>query len=478
LAALQSDRIAVDEALKQHPNALPHDEWDALKRQVDALAQQIPPCSKDSACAPAEATKSPSAVASAASNAGDSPRIVISSRERSEQGVRLRGYFEGAGLKSAGIYDGSERVKAFKVDDVLGSQRVEFDLRLENPSPAIVLRVTDRNGRIAEAPAIDADQPDSSPLGSATAAEAPGMTGSTEGSRLIPDSGGDEDTAEIPSHGPVLPSPSKRHTLGSRLADVQINILGVTQTRNLPPAYEVIGQIAGRGITHAGVYLDGGLVRPIPIINGASYTSFDQQVVVQSGSVTIRAYGIGSQFVEQSVDLFDAQDASELADTEDGALVSTSPIVTTPPIVATTPMLASGIAVQITGVRPVAGNLYAVSGIISGPNIASAGLYQNGVLAQNIGLGNGLAGALGALIPGSSRSINFNARFNPYAGPATIRAFDMSGAYTEQPIVVAGLSPGGIPWPGSPYTGTRNFPGVGSALNPYMSSPGATRPLW
>jgi hypothetical protein len=94
-------------------------------------------------------------------------------------------------------------------------------------------------------------------------------------------------------------------------------------------------------------------------------------------------------------------------------------------------------------------------------------------------LGNGLAGALRALIPGSSRSINFNAHFNPYAGSATIRAFDRSGAYTEQPVVVAGISRYGATWPSSPYSGAGNLPfGRGLTASPYGNAPGSTRPLW
>ena len=434
IASLQADRKAVDQALKQHPNAITVNEWDALRQQVDRLAGAIPGCREPSDCGPPPATASGSgsAPSTGIGSARDSPRIVIASREPGEGIVRLKGYFEGTALKSAGIYEGARRLRAFKVNGVSGRQRVEFDLRLENPSAATVLRVTDADDRIAEAAAIDPSlQPPPLPPAPEISADAAASTASTDEGEALRKWGDDAGTAEIPSHGPLMPSPSKRHMLGSNLGNVRINILGVTQSGNLPPTYEVVGQIAGRGITRAGIYLDGRLLQPIPITDSANYTSFDQRVVAQSGSMTIRAYSVGSQFVEQSVDLFDAEDASELPDAGDGALV------------AATPMSATGIAVQITGVRPVAGNLYLVSGIISGPNVVSAGLYQNGMLAQNISLSSGLAGALGALLPGSPHSINFNARFNPYVGPATIRAFDISGAYTEQPVAVAGISPYG-----------------------------------
>jgi len=70
---------------------------------------------------------------------------------------------------------------------------------------------------------------------------------------------------------------------------------------------------------------------------------------------------------------------------------------------------------------------------------------------------------LGALIPGASRNVNFNVRFNPQAGPATIRAFDSSGGYNEQPIVIAGMSPYG--------TGVNPFSMNPYGANPYGASP-------
>ncbi|MBV8356489.1 MAG: hypothetical protein JO189_00925, partial [Deltaproteobacteria bacterium] len=432
IASLQADRMAINQALKLHPNAVAAEEWSALSQQVDKLASEIPPCDAHSDCGPAPDALSGAGSAPPAgiSNAADSPRIEIASRDSDGGIVRLKGYFEGTALRSAGIYDGAQCLKAFKVNRVPGRQRVDFDLRLQNPSAATVIRVADFDNRIAESPAIDPSLP-SPPLPPASEISA-GETPST----AFPDkdeaprsSGADAGVAEIPSHGPLMPSPSKRHTLGSKLGDVRINLLGVTRVRKLPPTYEIIGNISGRGITRAGIYLDGRLLQPIPITDSANYTSFDQQIVARSGSTTIRAYSVGNQFVEQPMDLFDAEDTSELADYRGGSLVPAAP------------MSAAGIAVQITGIRPMAGSLYAVSGIISGPDIVSAGLYQNGMLAQNIALTNGLAGVLGALIPGSSRSINFNARFNPYAGPVSIRAFNSTGAYAEQPVVVAGVSP-------------------------------------
>jgi len=468
ITSLQADSTAVDQALKLHPNAIAVEEWNGLRQQIAKLASEIPACGAHSDCGPAPDAASGSGLAppGSISSTADSPRIEIASRESGGGIVRLKGYFEGIALKSAGIYEGAGLVKAFKVNRVPSRQRVDFDLRLKNPDATTILRIADTDGRIAEAPVIDPSlqPPRLPPASEISAGEAPPAALMDEGEmpRRPDDNAG---VAEIPSHGPLMPSPSRRHTLGSKLGDVRINLLGVTQIRNLPPTYEIVGQISGRGITRAGIYLDGRLLQPIPITDSANYTSFDQRIVAQGGATTIRAYSVGNQFIEQSVDLSDADDTSELTDYRGGALV--------------TPMSGAGIAVQITGIRPLAGSLYAISGIISGPDIASAGLYQNGVLTQNIGVANGLAGALGALIPGSSRSINFNVRFNPYAGPASIRAFDSTGAYAEQPVVLAGISSPGTLWPNSPYSGRGNFPfGGGAPASPYGNRLGSTRPFW
>jgi hypothetical protein len=133
----------------------------------------------------------------------------------------------------------------------------------------------------------------------------------------------------------------------------------------------------------------------------------------------------------------------------------------------------SGILVQIAAVGPITSNLYVVSGVISGHRLSGAGLYQNGMLMQKIAInGGGIGGVLGALIPGGSQNVNFNVRFNPQAGPATIRAFDSSGAYNEQPIVIAGInSYGGSSYGGSSYGGS-SYGGTPYGANPYGNSYG------
>jgi hypothetical protein len=266
-------------------------------------------------------------------------------------------------------------------------------------------------------------------------------------------------TAEIPSLGAARPSPSKRHILAAKLAGVRINVTSVALTQDVPPAYEIAGEIDGRGVTRAGIYVNGKLVQPIPIIDSANYTSFDQRLLAKGMPVTIRAYSIGNQFVEQPVDLSMAENTVD-ADTA--------------PLAASTPP--AGIAIQVTGIRRVGGSIFLVRGVISGRNIASAALYQNGVLAQNIDLGGGIGSVVGALLPGSYRTVNFNIRVNPYVGPATIRAFDTDGSYAEQPLVLAGFgsSSTNVYSNNNPYGGLSNSSSNLSA--PGM--PGASRPLW
>src|SRR6202035_4612212 len=87
---------------------------------------------------------------------------------------------------------------------------------------------------------------------------------------------GGGNTVEIPSHGVLAPSPSKRHTHGGRLGNVQVNVLAMSEVEASPPTYEAIGQIVGRGITRAGIYVNGRLVKTIAIENGAGFTSFDE----------------------------------------------------------------------------------------------------------------------------------------------------------------------------------------------------------
>ena len=477
LGQLQSDQSAVDAALGAHPGALNAADWGKLKGQLDALAKQIPASAGGSGSIGAagtithESSAPPpeSGTAGTSTGVGAAPKVVIDSRTFNGSDVRLKGYFEGTALKTAGIYQGRRRVRAFKVNDVLGEQRVEFDLGIQNPTPDAVIRIVDVDGRIGEAPVLDPTMSAGDALASAAPSEPPGVEVLRDSRPEAAETSGGEspggNTAEIPSHGPVTPSPSKRHTHGGKLGNVQIQIISSAQINTMPPTYEVVGQIQGRGITHAGIYVDDRLVKKIPIEDGANNTSFDQRFLMNGGAASIRAYGIGNQYVESSLDL--------------GAStgIAMAPMTGAPMMGA--PMQYPGSAVvQITSVRQVAPSLDVVTGVISGSNITAAGLYQNGMLVQNLALSKGIAGSLlGALIPGVTRNVNFSARFNPNAGQAVVRVFDSSGAYTDQPVMVAGMNPYGGYGMMNPYGGYRANPYGGYGANPYGGYGGATSPF-
>jgi hypothetical protein len=477
--ALQSDQVTIDQTMKAHPEALNPSDWTILRQQVAALAKKVPSSPVESgssahvpsaAPAPTPALSAePPMTETATSSATDQrtgPQIVITSRQSDGDAVRLRGYFEGYALKSAGIYDGSSELRAFKVNDVHGEQRVEFDLRLGGASTTTLLRVADADGRTAEAPALaSADTESNEPSTGELASAAP--LGSEPGGGTI--GGASGSTAEIPSHGPFTPSPSKRHMLGAHLGNVRVDIAQVVELADSPPTYQVVGQIHGPGVTHAGVYVDGRLVEQIAIAASTHLTSFSERFIDEGGPATIRAYGIGSQFTETPIDI---------AETADNSIASTAPAMPAAPMAV---MPSSGPAIQITAVTAVATNLYSVSGVITGANMASAGLYQNGVLAQNISVNGGFAGLLGALLPRNYRRVNFTTRFNPYVGPATIRAFDSDGGFNEQPIIVAGVSsPYNPGYAVNPYSAMN----PNSAMNPSISGstipytgPGSSRPM-
>jgi hypothetical protein len=500
---LQSDSANTDAAIAAHPGAVDTTQWKALKQQLNEITHQLqlaggakpaaatptnpsaplstsssPPSSAASSAVPVSPPGAAASAGPAPAADGSAPKIVVESRIREGVNVvRLKGYYQGTALQSSGIYENGQQLKGFKVADVPGDQRVNFDIGLEAPTPDTVIRVTDAKGRFAEAPVLDLTAGSAEGWApSATAAGPPpgpiASTGGTtdesgvevfrgsnpEGDDTAPSdsTGGAANTAEIPSHGTPRKSPSKRHTLSSHLGNVQINILGLTELQSVPPTYDVVGQISGRGVTHAGIYVDGRMVKKIPIEDGSDFTSFDQQFPMNGGQPTIRAYGVGSQFVESSIDLSSGSGVAAL-----------SPGMV-PGSVSGMEMAPQGLAIQITGVRPFANNVYVVTGVISGRDLSSAGLYQNGMLVQNIGVGAGgiLGGILGSFTSGGYRNTNFTVQYNANMGPATVRAFDRSGAYTEQPVMAGGGSPFG-----SPYAGMNSY-----GTNPYATNPYATNP--
>ncbi|HVC44531.1 MAG TPA: hypothetical protein VND20_06900 [Candidatus Binataceae bacterium] len=517
MATLEADRASVDQAGAANPGAFDRAQWTGITKQLDALAKQIPaaPSAPRAAAIPAAASSagvsSSSSIAATAPAAGPAaepasapPRVVIDSRTPDGSSIRIKGYLEGTHLTRGGLYDGAREDRDFNVAGVLGEQRLNFEIDVGNPTPDAAIRVYDAAGRMAEAPVNDAAgvalggaasagdasaaAPAIPPLPApsmAPPANAPTEEGGVEVFRNRGSGGaaaggpGGANIAEIPSHGAPRRSPSKRRTIGSQLANVQIDVISTNELQTIPPTYEVIGQIHGRGITHAGIYLDGRPVARIAVADMSDNTSFDQRFVMERGTPTIRAYGVGDQFIETSLDLGNglaSADSPMSPDAPDAAMPGGAiPGGVVPgPMVGGTP----GVVVQIAAVGAITPNLYVVSGVISGNRLSAAGLYQNGMLVQNIPVrSGGLGGMLGALIPGS-HNVNFNVRFNPQAGPASIRAFGASGGYAEQPVVAGGgygVNPyAGVSPYGSPYGAYG--PGMSPYANPYGTTPYATNP--
>ena len=242
------------------------------------------------------------------------PKIEIASRVFQGGTERVKGFFEGTDLKSAGIFDGDTKSKDIDVASTPGEQRINFDFSIEQPSPTQSIRVADVYGREAQALV----SPDPAAIGPMKGSEEmievdPGASASSRGeagplaesplASAGPSRG--NNTAEIARPGDEL-SPSRRHidansSLGP-LTNVQINVIDAEESMAAPGNVEVIGQIAGAGVRHAGVYVNGRLVKPIPISTGG-YSAFDLTFPMPAGSdARIRAYGNGNDFVEASID--------------------------------------------------------------------------------------------------------------------------------------------------------------------------------
>src|SRR5262249_35008078 len=156
ITALEADRAEIDQALKLNPHAVAAPEWSALEGQVDKIARAIPRCSRPSDCGPAPSVEREfGSATSTIDAASEGPRIVIASRQSKQVIERLTGYFEGTALTSAGIYEGSTCLKDFHLRRVPGRQKIEFVLKLENPSAQTVLRITDAEDRITESAVLD-----------------------------------------------------------------------------------------------------------------------------------------------------------------------------------------------------------------------------------------------------------------------------------------------------------------------------------
>jgi len=308
MASLAADRTAVDAALGAHPEPATASRWSALKSALDALAAQVKPgAPAASSGAPAEAappaagSPPPSAagVAESAANPAGGPQVAIESRAQEGNALRIKGWLAGTYLKSAGIYAGRNRLETLHLDQIIGEQRVNFDLKLTGVQPGMVLRVYDHSGRSSEAMLETPAQIASSSGVEVMRGDAPGSGAGESGTAVAAPSLEGGNTAEIPA---AVPNSPPNYNPGM-LAGVQISLLSVNLVSSMPRRYEVAGQIVGAGVRRAGVYVDGRLAQTIPISHGGGAFSFDTTFQMLGGAATIRAYGVGGNFVETSIDL-------------------------------------------------------------------------------------------------------------------------------------------------------------------------------
>jgi hypothetical protein len=319
MAAILGDRARIEAAAQIAGGHYPN-EWDTIREKIAALEKTVPAAKGGTSSMSAPA--SIPAVSSApppSEKMPVAPKIAISSRVFKAGIVRVKGFLEGTDLKSAGIYDGDQKSKDIDVASTPGEQRINFDFSIEQPSPSQSIRVTDSYGR--EASAMIA--PDPAGVGAMKGNEElievePGVGASSGGVATSSGSSSAEperlasagppvrnNIAEIPRPADAL-SPSHRHmnegsTLGP-LTNVQINVIDAEELMSAPGTVEVVGQIAGPGVRHAGVYVGNRLVKSIPVSTGG-YSAFDVTFPMQAGSdARIRAYGNGNDFIEASID--------------------------------------------------------------------------------------------------------------------------------------------------------------------------------
>ena len=315
MAAVLNDRDKIEAAASIAGGQYP-EEWTNIREKIASLEKQVHPAKVSASVSSSGAA--PESHASVAPPPGermpDAPKIAIESRVFQGGTVRVKGFMEGTDLKSAGIFDGDTKSKGIDVGTTPGDQRINFDFSIEQPTPTQSIRVADSYGREAQAMVA----PDPAGVGAMKGSEElievdPGATASPGEAGPLADSpipsprrsSDDDNTAEIPRPDDDL-SPSRRHidangSVGP-LANVQINVIDAEELMSAPGTVEVVGQIAGPGVRHAGIYVNGRLVRQIPISAGA-YSAFDLTFPMPAGSdARIRAYGNGNDFVEASVD--------------------------------------------------------------------------------------------------------------------------------------------------------------------------------
>ena len=336
-AALDADEASVDSALKAHQGAIKTAEWDSLKHQLAAIEKSVPPAPASSAvaagAAPPIAAVPPAVPAAAAapladpgpsgagatassSGAAAGPSIKIESRHTVGDVTRIKGYFEGTALKSAGIYEGDQNVKPIRVDHVIGQQKVDFELALRDADVMTNVRVFDQAGRMATASVFGEESTALASSGHESGVVVDRGAGATEGSNTAeipsaraPASGGlegsspgaDEGLDEGGSGG--LGGGLGGGGLSSPVGNVQINIESINPVNALSHTYQVAGQIIGRGVHSAAIYVDGRPVKRIPVSRGAPVSNFHTTFMMNGVSATIRAFGAGNQYVESSIEL-------------------------------------------------------------------------------------------------------------------------------------------------------------------------------
>jgi hypothetical protein len=317
MAAVLSDRDKIEAAAKIAGGQYPL-EWSDIRGKIAALEKQVPASKTSRSIASTETAGSmPESHASVAPPAGermpDAPKIEIESRVFKAGTERVKGFLEGTDLKTAGIFDGDSKTRDIDVASVPGEQRINFDFSIDQPATTQSIRVSDSYGREAQAMVM----PDPAGVGAMRGSEElievdPGATASPGEAGPLADSpiasagpASGDNTAEIPRPDDDL-SPSRRHidensSLGP-LTNVQINVIDAEESMAAPGMVEVVGQISGPGVRHAGVYVNGRLVKPIPI-STAGYSAFNLTFPMPAGSdARIRAYGNGNDFVEASID--------------------------------------------------------------------------------------------------------------------------------------------------------------------------------
>jgi hypothetical protein len=317
MASVLSDRDQIEAAAKIAGGNYP-EEWTGIREKIAALEKEVPASKRSRSMARGEtAAAGTGSHASVAPPAGErmpaAPKIEIASRVFKSGTARVKGFLEGTDLKSAGIFDGDTKTRNIDVTSMPGEQRINFEFSIDQPSPAQSIRVTDSYGREAQAMV----EPDPAGVGPMKGREElievdPGATASGGVAGPLADtplaSAGPRDghnTAEIPRPGDAL-SPSRRHIEANSslapLTNVQINVIDAEELMSAPGTVQVVGQIAGPGVRHAGVYVNGRLAKPIAISRGG-YSAFDVTFPMPAGSdARIRAYGNGNDFVEASID--------------------------------------------------------------------------------------------------------------------------------------------------------------------------------